>query len=74
MHFETVDRCMAKANSSESKNPSLLMSESFQIFPSTLFGNLDLTISDLAASNIKLYIIRIFYFKLPHLYKYCIFI
>ncbi|KYM80025.1 hypothetical protein ALC53_09551, partial [Atta colombica] len=53
MHFETVDRCMAKANSSESKNPSLLMSESFQIFPSTLFGNLDLTISDLAASNIK---------------------
>lgn len=53
----TLIRCIAKANSSESKNPSLLMSESFQIFPSTLLGNLDLTISDLAAkqSYTKLY-------------------
>lgn len=42
-------RCMASANSSSSRKPSLSMSDSFQILPSTELGSFDFTISVLAA-------------------------
>lgn len=45
----TLMRCMASANSSSSRNPSLSMSDNFQILPRTEFGSFDFTISVLAA-------------------------
>lgn len=42
-------RCMASANSSSSRKPSLSMSDNFQILPSTEFGSFDFTISVFAA-------------------------
>lgn len=42
-------KCMAKANSSESKKPSASTSDNFQILLSTEFGSFDLINSDLAA-------------------------
>ncbi|VVC93839.1 unnamed protein product [Leptidea sinapis] len=45
----TPMRCMASANSSSSRNPSLSTSDSFHILPSTEFGSLDFNISVLAA-------------------------
>ncbi|KAJ6637970.1 hypothetical protein Bhyg_10701 [Pseudolycoriella hygida] len=45
----TFIKCIAKANSSASKNPSVSTSDNFQILLKTEFGNFDLINSDLAA-------------------------
>ncbi|CAD6992366.1 unnamed protein product [Ceratitis capitata] len=47
----TLIKCMASANSSESRKPSPSTSESFQILLSTELGNFDLMSSCLAAES-----------------------
>lgn len=59
-------RCIARANSSSSRKPSLSMSASFQILPSTEFGSFDFTISVLAAVE------QTFYFELYNMNSCCI--
>lgn len=50
----TFIKCMERANSSISKNPSQSTSESFQIFDNTELGNFDLMSSDFAAEIVKM--------------------
>lgn len=47
----TFIKCIERANSSISRNPSQSTSDSFQIFDKTELGNFDLMSSDLAAKN-----------------------